>query len=139
MKGLAELFESTCDLLTEGISVNKIRKAITQENVVVIFYDDPEEGDNILPGFRTIEPYVYGISMAGNDVIRAWLVGGTSRTGRADPSLVPGWRLFRVDRIKSWRNTRRKFFGRKLPREKYNPRDHGMIRVFNYVPTQQVP
>jgi predicted DNA-binding transcriptional regulator YafY len=34
-------------------------------------------------------------------VVRAWLKEGVSKTGRSGKSPEPGWRLFRIDRIKS--------------------------------------
>ena len=37
--------------------------------------------------------YAYGNSLAGNNVVRVYQVGGSTKT------IEPGWKLFRVDRM----------------------------------------
>lgn len=97
-------------LILETVSRTKIIPSMENRNVVTFWYDDPEEGDGIDPGYREVEPYVFGRHYkSGNEVIRAWLVRGVSKTGKVDPSLVPGWRLFRVDRMGNWIDTDEKF------------------------------
>ena len=39
------------------------------------------------PGNRIIQPYVYGVSLTGNDVVRVWQQGGVT------DSEVPGWKI----------------------------------------------
>lgn len=75
-----------------------IDQAIREKKVITIKYKD---GPIVLAGHRTIEPHAFGEATSGNDVVRAWLRDGVSKTGRSGKSPEPGWRLFRLDRIKS--------------------------------------
>ncbi len=75
-----------------------IERAIREKKVIEIRYKD---GPIVLPGHRTIEPHAFGTATSGNPVIRAWLREGVSKTGDSGKSPMPGWRLFRLDRIKS--------------------------------------
>jgi hypothetical protein len=75
-----------------------IDQAIREKKVIKIRYKD---GPIVLPGHRTIEPHAFGLATSGNDVVRAWLRSGVSKTGDSGKSPMPGWRLFRLDRIKS--------------------------------------
>lgn len=45
---------------------------------------------------RIVEPYAYGLSRQGNEVIRCYQTGGVSDSGE-----VPHWKLFEVDEIES--------------------------------------
>ena len=54
-------------------------------------------------GKRYIEPYVFGVTKAGNDAIRAYQYWGDTKKG------TPAWKLFRLDRIESWEPTGEKF------------------------------
>ena len=75
-----------------------IEQAIKEKKVITIKYKD---GPIVLAGHRTIEPHAFGTATSGNEVLRAWLKEGVSKTGRSGKSPEPGWRLFRLDRIKS--------------------------------------
>lgn len=75
-----------------------IERAIREKKVIEIRYKD---GPIVLPGHRTIEPHAFGTATSGNSVVRAWLRTGVSKTGDSGKSPMPGWRLFRLDRIKS--------------------------------------
>ena len=44
-------------------------------------------------GKRWVQIYAYGNSLAGNDVVRVYQVGGDTKT------IQQGWKLFRVDRM----------------------------------------
>lgn len=81
---------------------------------------------DILNGLRVIEPYTAGVNDKGITYVRAWLIRGISKSGRVDPSVVPGWRLFRVDRIKSITPTGQKFT---VPRKGYNDQDSAMSEI----------
>ena len=86
------------DIILEAVSRNQIISAINNRNVCTIYY----EGDTINnPGYREIEPYVYGLSKRENPVIRAYQLEGKSDT----PDKIPGWRLFRVDRMVDFVNS----------------------------------
>jgi len=73
-------------------------------------------------GFRAVEPHCYGISTAGNEVLRAYQVEGYSESG--EPI---GWKLFRVSEISSLTIMAEQFVG---PRPEYNPDDSAMQTIF---------
>lgn len=96
MNLLYEIFNKL--ILKESISVNSITDSIEKRYRVAINYEgDPEHG--IAPGLRTIEVYAYGLTKAGNPVIRAYQPYGDTA------SEVPNWKFFRLDRITSWKPT----------------------------------
>jgi|TARA_R110000787_G_scaffold272432_2_gene379865 predicted DNA-binding transcriptional regulator YafY len=109
------------DIILEAVSRNQIISAINNRNVCTIYY----EGDTINnPGYREIEPYVYGLSKRENPVIRAYQLGGKSDT----PENMPGWRLFRVDRMVDFVNSGDIF---EEPKPLYNPNgDRDMTRIY---------
>lgn len=96
------------ELLLEDVSRNRIITSMKNRVVNLIYYDDPS--DEVLSGYRTIEIYAYGTSKAGNPVIIAWLRNNMSKTinsGNARDKIR--WRMYRLDRIKSFKNTIQKF------------------------------
>jgi hypothetical protein len=64
---------------------------------------------------------------AGNTVIRAWEREGASFTAQKGEQPLPGWRLFRVDRIGSFNLNPTETFD--SPRPLYNPNDKGMTDI----------
>jgi hypothetical protein len=54
---------------------------------------------------RQIEPVCLGVSKAGNKVLRAWDSEGSSHTAYKGEQPLPGWRLFRLDKILSHKPT----------------------------------
>lgn len=85
-------------ILKESIDINSVTDSIKNKYRVTINYEgDPEHG--IAPGLRTVEVYAYGLTKAGNPVIRAYQPYGDTVT------TVPSWKFFRIDRIKSWKKT----------------------------------
>ena len=141
---LKKIFENILSfkkrLLFENVNPNDIKTAIKQHKILFIYYDGD---DTILKGYRTIRPFVYGKhKTTGNYVVRAWQDAGSSdsykglnripRQGHEKQSspkggIQPGWRLFRIDGIKSIYPTGYEF----KPKEffitndgvKYNPND----------------
>ena len=87
---LAEAF-----LLREDASVDAINNAVNNMHPVHIIYNGPSGAGN---GERVIYPVAYGISTAGNPVVRAFQPQGSTS------SEVPAWKFFRIDRIKKWEN-----------------------------------
>ena len=85
-------------LIYEIASLDSIVDAIKKRQVVVIYYDGDEPGGR---GLREIEPVCLGVSKAGNKVLRAWDSEGASHTGYKGEQPLPGWRLFRLDKILS--------------------------------------
>lgn len=110
--------------LVEGVSISSVTDSINGRYRVTINYKgDPKHG--IAPGIRTIEPYVYGLTKAGNPCIRAYQPYGDTA------SKVPSWKLFRLDRIVSWKPT---FSIIQRPAPKFNPNGDGsMSKVLSII------
>jgi predicted DNA-binding transcriptional regulator YafY len=119
-----KLYNITKSLILEIASIDSIVDAIKKRNKIVIYYDGDEPGGR---GLREIEPVCFGYSKADNPVLRAWDYQGASHTGYKGEQPLPGWRLFRVDKILSFKPTNEKF---NTPRPNYNPSgDRSMVRV----------
>ena len=88
---------------------NNIIFAIQNKLQMRIYYSG-YVSHGIKPGYRTIEPYVYGYGPTGEIYLRAYAVDGVSRTGE-----MPGWKLFFKWRITK-ANVRFKKF---IPRAEY--------------------
>jgi hypothetical protein len=99
------IFEQTARLLTESISEQQIIDAIDGKYNVNILYDDfPNETPSVPPSKRYIQIYILGKTKAGNTAIRAYQIGGGSKT-----TTEGGWKLFRLDRIRGFFPTRVKW------------------------------
>ena len=119
-----KLYNSFKSLILEVASVDSIVDAIKKRNVCIIYYDGDEPGGR---GLRMIEPVCFGYSKGDNPVLRAWDNEGASHTGYLGSQRLPGWRLFRVDKILSFRPSGEKF---DTIRPGYNKSgDKGMIKV----------
>ena len=92
------LQESLKLVITEIASLDSIVVAIKNRKRVIIYYDGDEPGGR---GIREIEPVCLGVSKSGNKVLRAWDSEGASHTGFKGEQPLPGWRLFRLDKILS--------------------------------------
>lgn len=104
------LFEILQKVLNESVGSNDVIDAISNHNYVEIRYEDE---DINAPGNRLIQPYAYGVTMAGNECLRAFQMSGDSYRGE------PHWKLFRLDRIKAW-NPRRQTFNVPPPMQGYD-------------------
>ena len=93
-----KLQEALKGLICEIASVDSVVNAIKNKQKVVIYYDGDEPGGR---GLREIEPVCLGISKAGNKVLRAWDEEGSSHTAYKGEQPLPGWRLFRLDKLLS--------------------------------------
>ena len=127
MLNLYEILQNV--LLKESVSSDSVNDAIDNQYQVIINYSDEE---NHAPKKRIIEPYAYGLSKAGNEVVRAYQYNGDTYRG------IPKWKLFRLDRIQSWNPTDKHF--NMSPRERgwdaeeYNSNgDKTMSIVYNQV------
>lgn len=89
-------------LLNESASVENVVKAMDNHSKVIINYHSNGKDDNT--GTRVIEPITYGLTKAGNPVIRAYQPYGDTTTH------TPGWKMFRLDRISYWEETKEKFY-----------------------------
>ena len=119
-----KLQNSLKSLILEIASIETVIDAIKNKRVMGTSYDGDEPGGK---GQRLIEPVCVGISKAGNRVVRAWEREGASFTAQKGEQPLPGWRLFRVDRIGSYNVDPRESFNE--PRPKYNPNDKGMTSI----------
>lgn len=88
-------------LISESASADEINGAIDGMHPAKIKYDSDDKGE--ATGYRHIYPVAYGLTKAGNPVVRAYQVGGDTT------SVKPGWKFFRTDRIISWKTLSRKF------------------------------
>jgi len=82
-------------LLEQDSKISTLRQAIIDRKPISIQYSGPP--GEVLSGPRfDIEPVVMGINAkSGNSVIWAYVFKGVSKKG------IPGWKMFRVDRIES--------------------------------------
>lgn len=119
-----KLYNTVKSLILEVASVDSIVNAIKNKDKIIIYYDGDEPGGR---GLREIEPVCFGYSKADNPVLRAWDKEGASHTGYKGEQPLPGWRLFRADKILSFKPTGEKFAS---PQPGYNPNgDKSMNRV----------
>lgn len=72
---------------------------------------------------RVVEPHAYGMGSDGNDLLRAYQVGGySSSSGR-----LPKWRLFEVNEINNLSPIDEKF---NEARPSYHRNDQIMVRIY---------
>lgn len=88
-------------LLTESVSVKEVEDAINKHNRIIINYHSKGEDKNT--GARVVEVYAYGLTKAGNPVVRCFQPYGDTT------SRVPSWKFFRLDRISEWKPTKQIF------------------------------
>ena len=91
-----KLYNSVKSLILEIASIDSIVDAIKKRNKVIIYYNGDEPGGR---GLRQIEPVCFGYSKSDNPVLRAWDEEGASYTSYNGKQPLPGWRLFRVDKL----------------------------------------
>jgi hypothetical protein len=101
-------------IITEIAAPSDIQDAINNKKVIIINYDGEEYGK----GFREIEPVCFGISKAGNQVLRAWEREGASHSNKVDGNPIPGWRMFKLVNILTFKPTGDNFYEM---RPYYNP------------------
>lgn len=129
-------------------TIDKIRNCIKNRRYAGIYYE--EEGDpdgiDVLPGFRLIEPLVFGkgylsadgvVTHINDHYLRAFVIKESRKA--ENPKLhslhrrsvsktkrVPYFRLFRLDRVTMWENIRFKIPNE---REEYNPDDRMIAEI----------
>jgi len=101
-----KLYNVFKSLILEVASIDSIVHAIKKRKTDLIYYDGDEPGGR---GLREIEPVCFGYSKADNPVLRAWDRMGASHTDYTGEQPLPGWRLFRVDKIISFKPTGENF------------------------------
>jgi predicted DNA-binding transcriptional regulator YafY len=119
-----KLLESLKSVINEIASIGDVQSAIKKKRVIMIYYDGTDNGGK---GYRLIEPLCLGYSKKGNLVLRAWETEGASWSEKHEGNYLPGWRLFRLDKIFTFKDTLDKFYD---VRPNYNPNgDRSMERV----------
>jgi hypothetical protein len=116
-----KLYNIAESLILEVANRSDIMDIMQKRRLAELYYDDGEDPGG--KGRRWIEIYAYGKSKAGNDVIRAYQVGGDTKT------IQPGWKLFRVDRMNGFKKLGGTF---NEARPLFNPTgDKDMIQIYN--------
>ena len=119
-----KLFGVLKNLIVESATIDQVQDAIKKKQVVIINYDGDEPGGK---GLREIEPVALGKSKKGNLVVRAWDQEGASHRGYLGTRPMPGWRMFKLEKVLSWQPTGET---QETPRPGYNPNgDKDMISV----------
>ncbi len=97
MSKISNIFEEL--LLEQDSKLLLLRNAISERKPITIDYRS--EDDEVLNGVRyDIEPVVLGThAKSGNLVFWAYVFKGTSKKG------LPGWKMFRVDRVNQIKTT----------------------------------
>jgi|TARA_B100000700_G_C15039036_1_gene854301 predicted DNA-binding transcriptional regulator YafY len=88
------------NIILEQASQAEISDAIRNKHVCELGYEDDSK---LGPGKRTIEPVALGLSKRNNKVLRAYQTEGPSLKVNEEGIPLPDWRLFRLDRIKSFK------------------------------------
>lgn len=113
------------DILFEDVDVSSIELAIKKRKPVKVNYIADENDKETGSGWRIIQPVAYGLSKAGNPVIRAYQPFGDTKTK------VPHWKLFRTDKFETWKPINKKTNIPQPPLDEYNPNgDKTMSQVF---------
>jgi predicted DNA-binding transcriptional regulator YafY len=119
-----KLYNTYKKLILEVASIDSVVDAIKKKQRVIVYYDGDEPGGK---GLRIVEPVCFGYSKAGNPVLRAWDLEGSSHRAYLGKKPLPSWRLFRLDKIITFKPTTETF---NEPRPNYNPAgDKSMSRV----------
>ena len=119
-----KLKDTLKSLICEIASIDSVVDAIKQRQKVIVYYDGDEPGGK---GIREVEPVALGKSKAGNLVMRGWDREGSSHTAYKGEQPLPGWRLFRLDKILSIKPTGEVY---NTPRPNYNFNgDKSMVSV----------
>ena len=111
------------EILNEStVSMEDINKAIDNHDKLIVTYTPVTPDRKHAIGARLIGVFAYGQTKASNDCIRVFEYAGDTA------SFVPGWKLLRLDQIKSWKNTGQTF---DEPPAEFNPNgDRSMSIVF---------
>ena len=119
-----KLYNTLKDVILEVVAVNSVTDTIKKKQKIVMYYDGDEPGGK---GLRLIEPVCFGYSKSDNPVLRAWDLEGDSHTAYNGEQPLPGWRLFRLDKVLTYKPSGENFTS---PRPGYNPKgDKSMNRV----------
>lgn len=134
------LLESIDDrlLLNESIKSNDVIETMKKRQVIAITY----EGEDVKPGARYIEIYAYGLTLGKSPkpcvlaFMRGNVVSKTLFSGRPNDRVK--WRIYRLDRIKSWNTTKNLYYDdpKNMAEKavKYNEQYKNLSKVFFKIP-----
>jgi len=127
-----KLLNNLKSLIVEIASIDEIQRSIDNRNLVTIYYDGDEDGGVTGKGYRTIEPVCIGYHKNTNNlVLSAWETEGRSYSRDKKGNPIPGWRLFRIDKIFTYKPLSDTF---NEVRPKFNPNgDKRMSRIIKIV------
>jgi hypothetical protein len=94
-----EVILEEVNLLSEGVSQSAIEDTLNKQYNVKIEYRDYEDKP---PSVRYIQVYNLSKTPAGNYAVRAYQLAGGSKTTPKEGA----WKIFRLDRIESWKPTK---------------------------------
>ena len=118
-----KLLKTIKSFINESVSFDDLQRAIKNRDVIIITYDGDEPGGK---GYRTVYPVCLGRSFKGNIVLRAYEPEGASHTVAIGKKILPGWRMFRVDKTFTFQRTGETFDT--LP-SNYNPNGDELMTV----------
>ena len=95
-----KLYNVISTLIFEQASSNEIIDAIKNKHVCELEYEDD---GSIGPGRRVVYPVAFGESLRNNKVVRAYQISGPSLKVNEEGIPLPDWRLFRTDRMNSFK------------------------------------
>jgi predicted DNA-binding transcriptional regulator YafY len=115
-----KLYSLLENVILEAVNRPEIERAMDGRRLVSLRYDDDEDPGG--KGQRWVEIYCYGSSLADNDILRVYQIGGDTKT------IQPGWKTFRSDRINDFQILGGTF---EEPKPLFNPNgDRSMKRVY---------
>ena len=99
------------ELLMEEVQQNVLINAIKKRHEVSFVYNS---GDGDSRGKKeriTVQPVCYGLTSAGNPCFRAYQILGSSESAEKKEGVIPGWRLFLLDKVVSntWKDSGKVF------------------------------
>lgn len=89
-------------LLSEQITTSRLDKAMDGHRYVAFNYNSTN-GQGLNTGRRYVIPFAYGVTKAGNPVLRAFQIKGDTTTDNLR------WKFFRLDRIENFRTSQKQF------------------------------
>ncbi|MBP5456871.1 MAG: hypothetical protein J6Y37_10245 [Paludibacteraceae bacterium] len=94
-------------LLLEEVEQNKVAYAVKKRHEVSFKYDSGDGDPRGKMERITVQPVALGTTKAGNPCFRAYQINGSSESAEKKEGVIPGWRLFLLDRVvpNTWRDT----------------------------------
>lgn len=98
-------------ILLEEVQQNVLVNAIKKRHEVSFIYDS-RDGDSRGKKERiVVQPVCYGLTKSQNPCFRAYQINGSSESAEKKEGVIPGWRLFLLDRVVSgsWKDSGKVF------------------------------